>query len=302
MNNEKKIEFYKRRSVGEVLSAGADFIRQNGKVLFKNAFIIGGPLACLHGYFMHKYTVASKYESLMLSGGDLSSFYFNLVFYLITAMALSLFLYSITTAIISSYGEDKLTPHAGWNDLKGNLFLHVKRILVVSLLVIVAVVLFALVVGAIYGGLGTFSTAAAFGFLLVIIGFVVVFSPGLSLLVYPAIFHQQSAGSSIATAFSLGFRYWGSTFLVLLVSGIVMAVFSYLVAGLYEIWMVFGLKILPMGVVFEIISYILAIIASLASVVATPVLVTFLAFQYFNIVEQEEGVSVQSEMDEFDNL
>ena len=301
MNNEKKIEFYKKRSVGDVLSAGADFIRQNGKVLFRNALIIGGPLACLHGYFMHQYTITNP-GFLMANANDASSFYINAAFFVIIAMVLSLFLYSITTAVIALYGEGKLTQHTGWRELKDNLFSHAKKIFVVSLFLIIAVVGLIFFIGIIYGGLASLSPVGTLILLLIIFILLIVFAPGLSLFVYPAVFRQQTAASSISTAFSLGFRYWGSTFLVLLVSGIVMIVFTYLISGLYEIWVMFGQKILPMGVVFDIVSYILAIISSFATVIATPVLVIFLAFQYFNIVEREEGVSVQSEMDEFDNL
>ena len=300
MNNGKKIEFYKRRSVGEVLSAGAEFIRQNGKVLFRNAFIIGGPLACLHGYFTHQYKVTSNQY---LATGDFGgSFLFNMTFFFIATLALSLFLYSITIAVINHYGEGKLTQHSGWNELKNDMFSYSKKILIISLIMVAILVPFSLIVGAVYGGLGTLSPASAITFMLIMIVLLIVFAPGLSLIIYPAVFHQQSAAGSISTAFSLGFRYWGGTFLVVLVSGIVMTVFSYLISGFYEIWMMFGSKILPMGSLFDIISYILAIIGSLATLIATPVLVTFLAFQYFNIVEREEGVSVQSEMDEFDNL
>jgi len=299
MNNEKKIEFYKRRSVGEVLSAAAEFIRQNGKMLFKNIFIIGGPLAVLLGYFSHNYRVATD---MYQATGDLAPFFSSIVLYLILAMVMSLFLYSMTIAVINHYGEGKLTPQTRWSDLKTNVFSYMKKIFVVTLILIAILIPFSMAIGFAYAGLGSFSPESALGFILILIILLIVFMPGLSLIIYPAIFHQQSAGSSISTAFSLGFRYWGGTFLVVLVTGIVTAVFSYLFTGLYEIWILFGSKILPMGIAFDIVSYILAIIDSLALVIATPILVTFVTFQYFNIVEREDGVSVQSEMDEFDNL
>ena len=301
MNNDRKIEFYKRRSVGEVLSAGADFIRQNGKVLFKNILIIGVPLACLHGYFMHRVEMQGGLELLFING-DLGESLSTLGLHALVAIVLSLFLYSMTIAIINQYGEGKLSAQTGWNDLKDDVFSYAKKIFFVGLVMIGMIVVFAFAVGLLFGGLDTLSPSAALIFSFIIIVLLIAFAPGLCLIVYPAVFHQQSAGSSIATALSLGFRYWGSTFLVVLISCILTLVFTYLLASLYTIWAAFGTTILPMGIVFDIVCYILAMISSCASLIASPIIVTFFSFQYFNVVEREDGVSVQSEMDEFDNL
>ena len=300
MNNEKRIEFYKRRSVGDVLSAGADFIRQNWKVLFRNVFIVGGPLACLYGYFMHEYKLTAP--NAFVTPIDNGSFIYNALFFIVIAVVLSLFLYAMTLAVMTHYGEGKLTQQTGWSDLKGNVFAYAKKIFVVGLILFGVIILVAIAVGVIFGGLSGISPDSALGFSFLLLVLLVIFAPGLCLIVYPAVFHQQSAASSISTAFSLSFRYWGSTFLVMLVSSIVMFLFSVLVSGLYDIWIAFGSTILPMRIVFDIVCYILAIVSAFATLIATPVLVAFLAFQYFNIVEREEGVSVQSDVDEFDNL
>ena len=57
-----------------------------------------------------------------------------------------------------------------------------------------------------------------------------------------------------------------------------------------------------MGREVNIISYILATLSAIGTLLAYPIMIVLFAFQYFSIVEKEEGVSLQSKMDEFENL
>jgi hypothetical protein len=295
MSNGQKIEFYKRRSVGEVLSAAADFLRQNWKILYKNILIIGVPLAILQGIFLRNYvaiTLTATFNGL---------FFLNALAVFIVFLLLSLFLYSITATIINRYGEGTLTENAKWVDLKEEVYSYAGKTFLIGVLLFIAIFVLSIFAGIIIGGMAAFSAVVAVVFTIIIVGLFIAFAPGLSLILFPAYFHGETAWSSFTTGISLGFRHWGTTFLVLLVSGIVTAVFSVVLSVPFQLWQSFNL-LFPAGVIGMIISYIFAILSSLAGLISIPVLLVFLSFQYFNVVEKEEGVSVQSGVDEFDNL
>jgi hypothetical protein len=304
METEKKIEFYKKRSVGEVLSVSADFLLQNWKVMYKNILIIGGPLACLQGIFLHNYSSITRNFALMQTGFS-TSFFVNIILFFVISLLVSIFLYSITATFLNQYGEEKLTKDTQWIDLKKDVYCNARKTFLILLCVsfisfIIGLALYFLT-GKIIAGIGLFSPAITGLLVLIYIGLLIPFLPGLSLVFFPAYFHDEAAVISFTKGFSLGFRHWGSTFLVLLVTVVIAAVFSFIMEGAYLIWTFFGLM-LPLGIVGTIISYILAIIASFATVIATPVTLTILSFQYFSIIEDEEGVSIQSGVDEFDKL
>ncbi|GHT75599.1 hypothetical protein AGMMS50262_11370 [Bacteroidia bacterium] len=294
-----KIEFYKSRSVGEVLSAAADFLRQNWKILYKNILIIGAPLAVLQGIFLNNYSAAAK--TVALGAGNVVEFGLNTLLFFVIAAVLSLFVYSITATMINRYGEGALTENTKWGDLKDSVYDFAGKTFVIGLILILVIVVLAFVVGIISFGLGSASSIGAGIFKLIIFGLVIAFLPGLTLTFFPAYYSDYSAWDSFKTGISLGLRHWGSTFLVLLVAGIIAAVFSIILAGGYQIWSLLSIT-LQLGVVGTIIAYVLAIVASFATLLATPITIVFLSFQYFSIVEKEDGISVQSGIDEFDNL
>jgi hypothetical protein len=303
METEKKIEFYKKRSVGEVLSAVAEFLLQNWKVMYKNILIVGGPLACLLGIFQHNYTTAVT--AAVISSDFSPTFLFNALIFLTISVLLNIFLYSITATFLSRYGDGKLTKDTKWNDLKESVYLYAGKtfLLFLCLLCVIFIVAlaFSFLIGIIVAGTGGFSQVVVGIIVLIVLGLLIPFLPGLSLVFFPAYFHNEATVSSFTKGISLGFRHWGSTFLVLLISVIITAVITYLFSGAYQLWTLFG-AMLQLGPVGVIISYLFSILSAFANVFAAPVMITFLAFQYFNIIEEEEGISVQSGIDEFDNL
>jgi MFS family permease len=295
----EKIEFYKSRNVGDVLSASADFLRQNWKILYKNILIIGAPLAILQGIFLNNYTTTAKTLAL---GGGTASFALNALLFFAIAIVLSLFVYSITATMINRYGEGTLTENTKWGDLKDSVYNFAGKTFVIGLLLTLAVFVFVFLVALILSGLGLFdSMTGSFLIMFIIFVLILAFIPGLVLVFYPAYYNEYSSWKSLKTGLSLGLRHWGSTFLVLLVAGIITAVFSGILAGGYQVWSLLSAT-LQLGFVGEIIAYVLAVIAAFATLLATPITIVFLSFQYFSIVEKEDGVSVQEGIDDFDNL
>jgi hypothetical protein len=144
-----------------------------------------------------------------------------------------------------------------------------------------------------------------FIFLVIIAVFIVI--PSLSIIYYPAYFQQASTFESIKKGFSLGFKNWGSTFGTLFIAGLLSGVVSVILQMPLQGYIMFqSISTLNNSSVSignnGVLVYALSLLSSLSSVITLPFIFIFLAFQYFSITEKEEGTSLQSKIDEFENL
>ena len=289
MGNENRIEFYKNRSFGERLSAAADFLRQNWKIFLKNIMVPSIPFILLEAYFLPKYMEMVSALSL----GDTDAFASDGWAVLIIIMFLSLYLYAVSGALMSLYEEGNLTNETKWSDLSSKMFSNAGKLFLIGLAVTLVIIVIATVIGFLFAGGGmVIGTLLIFVFMFVLIAAI----PPLSMIIYPAFFQGESTWSSIQTGFSLGFKNWGSTFGILFVSGIMASIVSYALGTPYQLWILFN----PSEI--GVLTYVFAIFYALGSVLGAPFTFVFLAFQYFSITEKEEGISLKSKIDEFDNL
>ena len=296
MNNENSIEFYQNRSLGERLSAAADFLRQNGKVFYKNILIPAIPLVLLVAFLFPEYfkmmaSFATGDMSSILTGSSLSLLFF------FAAICLSLYLYAMSGALMQLYEEGDLTDKTSWNDLSGRMFSNAGKIFLIGLAMFLIVIVIAVVAFLIGDFLSSGIGGAGIGiFIFIIIVGLVAVMPPLSLIIFPAIFRGASTWESISKGLSIGFKNWGSTFGVWFIVGLMSVIVSIVFELPLQFWILFN----PGQV--SVVLYLLAMLSFLASVFVTPFLFVFLAFQYFSITEKEEGISLQSKVDEFDNL
>jgi hypothetical protein len=308
--SQEKIEFYKNRTIGERFAASGDFIRQNWKVLLKNIVYIGVPIALLFGYFMQNYFqgIFSSIGSIGISTPfALSGVLFSALGIIVVSILLSLFLFSMTGAILNQSAKGTLTENTGWTDLKENVFSIAGKIFVQGLLLFLVIIVISIVIG-IIGGLIAFvagdfvgSNPAVIGiftivFVLLIYGAVFVFLPFFALLPFPIIFENISAWQAIKKSFKLGFRYWGSTFGTAFLGSLLIGIVSYILAMPFVVYTLFNAG---SG---GFIGYALAMLSSLVVIVVQPIYIVFMSLQYTSIVEREEGVSLQDKVAEFDNL
>jgi hypothetical protein len=289
MENEQKIEFYKNRNLGERFSAAADFLKQNWKVLYKNTFIIAIPLSLISGFSMQYYT---GFPGRM--GGVDSS---KAILYFITAFIYGIALCAITGSVLLKYEEGTLTKTSGWNDLKAtaiSLFGKTALLfLVIGFLIIIFTVLFFLLIVPLSISGSLFLTFLAS---FIFIALLVAVFPSLSLVYYPAFFAGKGTFESIKIAKNLGFKNWGTTFVVLLLA----SVLSFSVSVVLSIPNTISTFIFVGE--HNFLTFIFASIASFSAAITTPFVIVLLAFQYFAITEKEEGISLQSQVDEFENL
>ncbi|MDR0863845.1 MAG: hypothetical protein LBO74_02795 [Candidatus Symbiothrix sp.] len=295
--SQEKIEFYKNRTIGERFSAAGDFVRQNWKVLLKNIAYVGVPLALLQGYFIQNQVGASLGN---LGNPDIWGSYANttiigLLGNLVQAIVF-LYIVSVTGAILREYVKGSLTEETGWPDLKDNVFSIGGKIFLQGLIFVPFIILLVAVVAVVsyFLGVGAFIVLGILVLLLIVLWVVII--PPLSLVQFPIFFEDASAWEGIKKGFRLGFRYWGSVFLTILLGGLLFGAVYYIFMAPYIVYAMFNMG--DGG----ILGYILAMFSSLVFVAIYPVLIVFLGFQYTAIVEREEGISLQEKVDEFENL
>jgi len=293
----ERIEFYKNRTLSERFSASVDFLKQNWKILYKNILIGALPLAIIGGYFSQYYMKASF--TGLYSGGTLANPLYILI-YLLAAVALGIYLNAMPGAILKRYDEGKLTPATSWGDLSGTMFSLSGKTFAIGFIVTVIIVIIAAAFVGVLSLLAEGSKGGAFfvGLLAVLILMPVLFAflPSLVLSLYPAYFSKVSIWESIKIAFGMGFRNWGSLIVTLLLAGIAM----YIIMIIFSIPNIIVLFISPGEVTF--LTFIAAFITMLGNILTYPIMFIFIAFQYFSIVEKEQGVSLQSKVSEFENL
>lgn len=295
-----KIEFYKNRDLGERFSASAEFIRQNWKVMYKIILIPAIPLALLQGYFQQGFV--SNYLanlSKVFSGGsitEMNNLYGNggVWMYFLMTLLFSLVLSAMSGAIMSRYEDGLLSNETKLKDLSNKIFSNMGKLILIGLsLILIAIVVVIILV------LMIFIMAMMSKILAFLIAFAVIIAvfPPLYLIRFPALFQGESTFKSIRKGFVLGFKNWGTTFLMILILGIVSYVISLIFAIPSAIW-----TITHIGDSAGVVANILSSFSSLGSAFVTPFVFVFMAFQYFSVAEKAEGISLQAKIEEFDNL
>jgi hypothetical protein len=212
---------------------------------------------------------------------------------MLISFILTIVLFATIGATMSRYDEGLLTTNVTLKDLMHKILSNSKKVVLVMLAVFllsIALSITAIILFAIFPV-----------FLKVIFGILLFFGimaviPTLFLILYPALFQDVPTWKSIIKGVTLGFKNWGSTFVIIMIIGIATTVISMIFQMPYSIWL--ALNPLKSGIV----SYLLITLSTLGSVIIMPVSFIFLAFQYFAITEKEEGISLQSKINEFDNL
>jgi len=295
----ERIEFYKNRSIGDRFSVAVDFLKQNWKSLYKNILIGGLPLAIIMGYF-----IAQLSGVRPVGMSDLPRFFLFYVLLIFVSFVTNVYLYSMTGAVLFHYDRNQLNETTGWTDLKNTFFRFAGKTTLIIILVAIPIIIIVAIFAVILGSVASFSLSGIHGgffilfffFILLFLGMILALAPFLSIIYFPAYFSGKTSVESIKIAFKLGFKNWGSLFVALLLAGIVLAIISIVFSLPYEVVILFSQGQL------SIFSYIFATLSAIGTLLISPIVTVIFAFQYFSIVEREEGVSLQSQVSEFENL
>ena len=302
MQTQDKIEFYKKRTLGERFSAASDFVRQNWKILWKNVAYIGIPLAILQGYFMQNYM--QNIFSIMIDRNFEDINWFSLIMLSIVSSVLILFLFSMTGSILYNYNKGNLDENSGWNELQGDMFSILGKYIIQGLVVCGITVVVILVFGLLIGGLaftGGGIVSGVVGIIFILLLYAVIFAllPPLSLMIYPIIFEKASPWQGVMKGFRLGFKNWGAVFLTVFLASLLSGMITNVISMPYIINMMFNMTEGGEG---GIMDYFLAAFIPISYVIIYPVTTIFIGFQYTSIVEKEEGISLQNKIDDFEQL
>jgi len=295
----ERIEFYKNRSIGERFSVAVDFLKQNWKALYKNILIGGLPLAIIMGYF-----IAQMSGIRPVGVNDLPRFLLFYALLMLISFITNIYLCSMTGAVLFHYDRNQLNETTGWNDLKDAFFRQAGKITAISLLIAIFVGIIVVIFAAIWGFMTSFSLSSMrigfyillFLFILIFFGIFLALAPSLSIIYFPACFSKKTIVESIKIAFKLGFKNWGSLFVAILLAGITVIIISIIFSLPYEVVLLF------LRGQLSIISYIFAVFSAIGTLLISPIMTVIFAFQYFSIVEREEGISLQSQIDAFEKL
>lgn len=304
IDSAQKTILYKRRNFGQRLSASVDFIQKNAKILYKNMFIVILVFSALTGFFMKDY-----FNAIMGNlGSGLDS---NDTSFIISILGMGLIsligfiaIYAITCSYLKAAGEGKLSKESVLGDFKESIFSNAGRIFITGLIVFVISLIVMVLISVLLAGVIDDEAAAVLVACIILMMIVVVFAPSLYLCIYPACFEDISIIGGLRKGFRLGFNFWGTTFLTAMLCGLIVSVIQYLFLIPLYICMFAGVLLSTSGLHFlsSFFNYIASFIASFGMYFSMPFLVICIAFQYFSIREEQEGISLSDKIKEFENL
>lgn len=316
MNNTKqrRINLYASRSIGETLSATFDFVTQNFVPLIKflSAFLL--PVSALMGLsYQSMFSSFAHIENLNDETEQILSVVMSYLPVLLLCLIGALLTVAVTYTLMQKYQQrDNLLKGVTLSEikplLKHNLWRVFKMLLLLTLLGIVAFVVLVLVATMI---MSIGSKFEAFLFLLYMAMLAIALPLGLAL---PLCVFESELGlfSCVKKALRLGFKTWGTLFVVMLVITMLVQIVSFIL-------MIPFLFTTMASIFFEIDSTQYASLAYTSSAwfsvltFASSLLFCFglllmsalsfvaFAFCYGRAADKVEGVSVKNAVQNFDS-
>lgn len=309
-----KIQLYVKRSFSEKLSATLDYLSENGKILFKFISYLLLPLCMVQALGINTFMEYTFKEAV---GDEVYSDHERL-FTMIAGYAVFMIAICIGSMLCSAvvYGLMRLYNErperlAGVTigSFRPLLMKELKRSFILGIMLILASGLVIAVIplmGFIFGTGGIISVL----FLIYIVLVVCMIPLSLSYPIY--LIEDISVFSAISKAFRLGFKTWGGIFAVVFVIGII----AYIIMGVSSMpWYimliarsVFLVSDVSDGAGFvaspaySFIMYLFAVLQSFFMYVGYVFVYTGLGIQYGHAAEKIDGVSVEHDVDNFENL
>lgn len=310
MNYRKqKINFYQKRTLGENITATFDFLKDNWKPIVKLCLYVLLPLSIVQGVFMNNFTSAAVDAAMYppTTAAALQGYSPTIV---INYILLALFymvghslLAAIVYTVMQKYQNSETSEKYPLADIKDDFISFMKQCFILMVYVMFISIGYLAIVG---------SLAYLFPYLLILIipGTVALIIP--LTLISPAYILGEGSGTNNALkeSFRLGFPTWGSLFLLILVLGIVSSIIKtvtllpwYLVFFVSKIMsQVSGGVTTSNSVWVEFITYIFAALQAFGAYLAGIFIFVGAAFHYFSALEAKDSVSVNDDIDNFEQL
>ncbi|MFC2673369.1 MAG: hypothetical protein ACFN1E_02980 [Prevotella melaninogenica] len=311
-----KIELYKVRSFGDKFSAIFEFIRENFKFLLRACTYLLLPLCLVQGFAMEMMmkVLAPDYtntfdmgEDVDLTQGMLLRFGASYVGYGICLLIGSTLLAGICYSMVKYY-------HKSPNRLSNTTLIDLKPIIiqVIKRSLLMTVVLVALFIGifVLVISLAAIVSAPILAIIPILALFVCCLPASLALPVY--VFEdKETLFSSIARGFKLGFHSFWSLLGLMIVIGFLTNILSSFISIPWYILTVVKSVLLATDTtqssfatspVYSFLVYLSSVFMNFGMYLTMTVSTFALAFHYGSIAEEEDGFSVEDDIQHFEEL
>lgn len=307
-----RIEFYRQRTFSEKMNAVFEFIRENWKPLLKYSFYLIMPICLVQTFAMNSF-LNIYIDAIMTSagrnpfGGSMISFFTNYGVMLFCALIGSALMSGLVYAMMQTYAtrENRLQDIT-LNDFKEPLVKNAWRCLRITfaLLFVYIFIVFIMAILAI-----TVSTISLVITVPLLIAFIVCLVP-LMMLVPVYIFeHDINFLDAIKKAWKLGTATLGGMLGLMIVLYIIASVIQTVTMLPWYLTLIFGTifsvssdSMMTQSVIYKFAIYILGLIQSYGMYVSTIIGIIGLAFQYFHAREKVEGITIESNISNFNDL
>lgn len=312
------IEFQKVRDFGDVINVTFAFLRQNLRLLGKSLLFIVGPVALLGAlsgvglWDKMSFDLEGGGLADMIAAGMFGVSYFLALGLSLLASVLAVTVVNVYMLLYKEHGPDNFTIEDVWNLVKEHFWMMVKTSLFAGFVyfagMIVSSMIFAIPLVII--GLGSSLGANVIGGVLILVAsiawlvslfyFIVIIT-----LLFPIrMFEPRGAYEAFERGRHLIKNNYGSSFVVLFVSGILMTIMgfvfsipSYIFVFLNEFhsvadgdvsWSKYPLTLVSM-------------FSSLGGILLYAIPSSAMTLQYFNLVEKKEKAGLMSRIDSLDD-
>lgn len=304
-----KIPLYQERTFGEKFSATFDFIKENWRLWLKGSVYLLLPLSLVQAFTLNSFmgSFMDAFEGSYYGGGTgLLKTVFSYVGFIIFLIAGTILMASFLYAMMQEYQErDSRLKDVSLHDLKPRIVKNFKRSLLMSLFVSVAVVI-------VFGLFMSFAIATGvFGLILLVYAALLAVAVPLCLTMPVYIFEpEQRLWPAFVRGLSLGWETWGGTALLMLVMSFIVnfiqSVFMmpWFVAEIFKF--VFIQENVDSAIVnsglYSFLVYLLGVVQSFGTYLASTVTVVAIAYQYGHAAELRDGLSVNSDIEKFEQM
>lgn len=316
MNNTKqrRINLYASRSIGETLSATFDFVTQNFVTLIKflAAFLL--PVSALMGLsYQSMFSSLANIENLNDETDQILSVVMSYVPVFVLCLIGALLTVAVTYTLMQKYQQrDNLLKGVTLNEikplLKHNLWRVFKMLLLLTLIGMVAFVALVLVATMI---MSIGSKFEAFLFLLYMAMLAIALPLGL---VLPMCVFEPELGlfSCVKKALRLGFKTWGTLFVVMLVITMLVQIVSFILmipflfttmtSMFFEIDSTqYASLAYTSSAWFSVLTFASSLLFCFGLLLMSALSFVAFAFCYGRAADKVEGVSVKNAVQNFDS-
>lgn len=316
MNNTKqrRIHLYASRSIGETLSATFDFVTQNFVPLIKflSAFLL--PVSALMGLsYQSMFSSFANIENINDETEQILSVVMSYLPVLLLCLIGALLTVAVTYTLMQKYQQrDNLLKGLTLNEikplLKHNLWRVLKMLLLLTLIGMVAFVVLVLVATMI---MSIGSKFEAFLFLLYIAMLAIALPLGLVLPM--CVFEPElSLFSCVKKALRLGFKTWGTLFVVMLVITMLVQIVSFIlmIPFLFTTMTTMFFEIdssqyaslaYTSSAWFSVLTFASSLLFCFGLLLMSALSFVAFAFCYGRAADKVEGVSVKNAVQNFDS-